>query len=151
MVLIQDVIEGFHRSGEKIVETLKDPKTAFFFVTTATPASKRSSENLVRQVSAMGYRIDSIFLNRGIPEAICIDLKEIFAENHHPLVKNGQVKRLYQRYLAERAVEDGLRKTMAELAGKNTSFRRLEEQNYELHSLNSIVKFSLEFERAEAH
>ena len=98
----------------------------------------------------MGYRIDSVFLNRGIPEAIASDLKKLFSEKIHSIVNNGQVKRLYQRYLAECAVQVSLRKIIAELAGEDTSFRRLEEQNYELHSIPSIVKFSLEFERAES-
>lgn len=150
LVLIQDVIEGFHRSGEKIIEILKDKRTVFFMVATATAASRRSTENLLKQVSAMGYKIDTVFLNRCIPDEVVHDLDLLAVEGTHPLLANDQVQKFLLRLAGERAAEAQIRQAVVAVCGSNTVFRRVEEQKNELHSLPSIISFSSAFDKARS-
>jgi anion-transporting ArsA/GET3 family ATPase len=145
LVLIQDVIEGFHKSGEKIVNILRSPSTAFFFVATATPAALRSSKNLISQVDGMGYRIDSVFLNRAVPRNIVDDLEKLVKNSEHPAARNPQILRLYERYKGELEVESTLAAVVKKTASGQVVFRRLEEQTDHLNTLESVAAFAQEF------
>lgn len=70
LVLMQEVIEGFHASGEKIVGLLRLPSTSFFLVTVPTPAATRSARNIAKALAALRYRSDALIINRCLPEDV---------------------------------------------------------------------------------
>lgn len=74
LVLMQEVIEGFHRSGEKIVELLHQGGTSFTLVTVPTLAAARAAVNLDTQLKDLGYRTGALIFNRRLPADVAIDL-----------------------------------------------------------------------------
>jgi anion-transporting ArsA/GET3 family ATPase len=69
ILLMQEVIEGFHKSGERVIEILKRPTTSFVLVTVPTRASCRSGEGLAQELKKLGYSLDGLVLNRCQPFA----------------------------------------------------------------------------------
>ena len=70
LILMQEVIEGFHKAGEGVIKLLRGPSTGFLLVTVPTKAAARSAEYLASQLFDMGYRLDALILNRCLPEEL---------------------------------------------------------------------------------
>ena len=70
ILLMQEVIEGFHASGERVLEILKRPGSSFVLVTVPTRAATRSAGHLAEQLVGMGYQLDGVVYNRGLPAAV---------------------------------------------------------------------------------
>lgn len=79
MVLIQEVIEGFNASGDKIVRLLRRPETAFVLVTVPNRTSGRSARNIARQLKDLGYGLEALLLNRCVPAVVAADLGAVAA------------------------------------------------------------------------
>lgn len=76
LVLIQDVIDGFQGSGQKVVTMLKRPDTALILVGAPTPASLRSLKSMANEVLEMGYGMTGILVNRLLPKSIVRTIAE---------------------------------------------------------------------------
>jgi hypothetical protein len=74
LVLIQEVIEGFHKSGERIVELLHKPSTGFLLVTVPTGAATRSAGHIADELARLGYHCDALVFNRCLPRAVAAAL-----------------------------------------------------------------------------
>ena len=70
IVLMQEVIEGFHASGERVLEILRRPSSSFVLLSVPTKAATRSAEHLGRELAGLGYALDGLILNRCLPEAV---------------------------------------------------------------------------------
>lgn len=70
ILLMQEVIEGFHASGERVLEILRRPSSSFVLVALPTQASTRSGEHLVSQLNQMGYALDGVIFNRCLPAGV---------------------------------------------------------------------------------
>lgn len=77
LVLVQEVIEGFNRSGEKVVQLLHRETTGFFLVTTPTNTSARSASNIASALARLGYGLDLVVVNRCLPPAIAETLVNV--------------------------------------------------------------------------
>ena len=74
LVLMQDVIQGFHKSGELTTTLLKRPDTGFILVSVPTPTARRSIENLGTQLKSFGYNPVALLLNRCLPDSVTEEL-----------------------------------------------------------------------------
>ncbi len=74
LVLMQDVIEGFHKSGEKTVDLLKREDTGFVLVSVPTQTAMRSINNIATQLTQMQYKACALLLNRCLPQNVATDL-----------------------------------------------------------------------------
>lgn len=70
LVLMQEVIEGFHRSGERVVATLKSKDTGFVMVTIPMENACRSAGFLAGQLSVLGYSCKGLIFNRCLPRDV---------------------------------------------------------------------------------
>ena len=75
LILMQDVIEGFHKSGEATSELLHRATTSFVFVSVATHGAKRSVQNLANHLRSHGYYPDLLLVNRCLPALVTEDLQ----------------------------------------------------------------------------
>ena len=80
ILLMQQVIEGFHSSGEKIKKTLAKSDSGFVLVSVCQNASLRSGRYLSRQLVSLGYSLDGVFFNRSLPNAVEKNIHKIESE-----------------------------------------------------------------------
>lgn len=75
LVLLQDVIEGFHQAGKKVSEILDDHNTRFILVTSAKKAPIRSATMIVEQLNTMGKSLHLTIVNRSLPQSVTNSLE----------------------------------------------------------------------------
>lgn len=66
MLLMQEVLAGFNRAGEQIVETLKDERSTFLLVNAPRQDAVNLSLQIQEEVAAMGYRVKGTIWNRDV-------------------------------------------------------------------------------------
>ncbi|MBM4251746.1 MAG: ArsA family ATPase [Deltaproteobacteria bacterium] len=84
LLLIQEVIQGFHKSGEHIVEMLHRESTAFTLVTAPTEAAVRSSRGIVEELDKSSYLLKAVIFNRCLPKPV-IEQAQLLATQHPAL------------------------------------------------------------------
>jgi hypothetical protein len=132
LVLMQEVIEGFHRSGEKIVALLHEPSTRFMLVTVPTHAAARSAANIASQLAAMDYRVGLLLLNRCLPAAVAAEVGPASAA---PLVPAWD-QALARRAAGEKTVRSAI---LGALAGNVPLTLTLEDQETEVGSVAAVM------------
>lgn len=70
LVLIQEVIEGFHQAGEKTAGLLRLTSTNFVIVTVATSAAARSTVHVAQALTDYKYRTAAVLINRRLPALV---------------------------------------------------------------------------------
>ena len=70
LLLMQEVISGFHSSGEHIVKLLHSPDTSFLMVTAPTEAATRSATGILTELKNIGYSLNAILFNKCLPPAV---------------------------------------------------------------------------------
>jgi anion-transporting ArsA/GET3 family ATPase len=136
LVLMQEVIEGFHRSGEKVVQTLKDKRTGFVMISVPLENSCRSTSFIADQLSLLGYSCDGLILNRCLPHAVV----DAATSSSHSEVKSFiQDRATNQTALATRLAID-LQKRFPALV-----VQKMEEFQNDLGSVDGMINFSRKF------
>ena len=64
LYIMDDVIKGFHASGNQVLELLKSADTSFGVVSSPFPASMRAVENIMQELHNDGFPLDFALLNR---------------------------------------------------------------------------------------
>lgn len=70
IILMQEVIEGFHASGERVLEILRRPSSSFVLVSVPTKSATRSAAHLGDELGQLGYALDGLILNRCLPTSV---------------------------------------------------------------------------------
>jgi arsenite-transporting ATPase len=110
LILVQEVIEGFNRSGERVVQLLHRETTGFFLVTTPTKTSARSATNIAGELAKLGYGLDLVAVNRCLPEPVAAAVAHVATGD--TLVPLDDLEALARRRAAEVAVETKLEALM---------------------------------------
>jgi anion-transporting ArsA/GET3 family ATPase len=144
LVLMQEVIQGFHKTGERVIETLRDRKTAFILVSVPTRAAERSTIFLADQLTEMDYRVDGLVINRCLPppssEGLEADLR-ILRENSG----DRAVEFVRARMSGEEMVIGNLLKNLSSSRKKSRLVVRIDEQGKDFHDLSSLVVLARSF------
>lgn len=139
ILLMQEVIEGFHRSGERVLEILRRDSTSFVLVCVPHKAAARAAEALSGELRSMGYVLEGAVFNRCLPRAVIQDLDRVSPE---------ELIILKARAKSEDQVIGSL---SHEIHSQQDSARlwelRVDEQTEDIHSINGILKFSELFGR----
>ncbi|MEZ4743022.1 MAG: ArsA-related P-loop ATPase [Bdellovibrionota bacterium] len=145
LVLLQEVIEGFHKTGERIVTILNRPDTGFFLVSVPALASGRSAKNLARQIVNMGFSLDLVLFNRCLPARIVNLLND---NKDTSAIKNKVqlLEKLAKRLEGEQSSIAHISNSLNDYTDRNVPIHRIEEQDYDLHSGEGIYRFSQDFE-----
>jgi len=130
LILVQEVVQGFHQSGEAIVRLLRREDTSFCMVAVPTSASSRSSLSVAEELFKLGYSCDLVLLNRCLPADVRVAL-----ENMTDISSGSEMEVLHRRLLAENHV----RRRLADLAKGSAAFLTIPEQPFEIHSLSSLI------------
>lgn len=84
LILMQQVIEGFHENGQRIKSLLSDPGTFFFLVSTPNQTSFDTAQFLKRELAAKNYPLYGWVFNRTIGS----ELKKSIAAYKNLVEKN---------------------------------------------------------------
>jgi hypothetical protein len=138
LVLMQQVIVGFHRAGSAIKDTLSRPSTRFVFATTLTPAAQRATLNLARQLEKLGYRVDQVIFNRCLPAALREEIARFIAA-HGEVALPATLAAVFRQAHGEQVRQATILKQVG------ASSRMMIEENAELGSIDELMKFSRQF------
>lgn len=133
LVLIQDIIEGFHKSGEQILKILHEQTTAFVLVTVPTFGASRSAENIGHQLTNLDYQCDLLLINKNIPTSVASALE------HLKNTGDEAIKALNQRMDGEITVTQGLHKKLS-TDNKRLTVLSLPELDFELQNAEAISR-----------
>jgi anion-transporting ArsA/GET3 family ATPase len=75
LVLMQQVVAGFHRAGSATQATLKHARTRFLLVTKVQRAALRAAASLNDELRSLGYTVDQVIFNRTLPPAVAEELR----------------------------------------------------------------------------
>ena len=149
LVLMQQVIEGFHKSGEKLLETLHSKETGFVLVTSCHNAALRSAKNLAEQLVAYGYALDGVIFNKCMPLNLTGKSSSYLEEdqtgvneqpNFHCLIET-----LHQVYKREKDAAQYYVGLLNKQYDLSPFAIKVPERLHSLHSLEEIYRFSFAF------
>ena len=140
LLLMQEVIEGFHKTGEQVVTILQDKKTAFILVAVPTRAAERSAVFLADQLAEMDYRVDGLVINRCLPVASAAELANV-ATSLPPAARDF----VNVRYSGEDKVIGNLIKNLSSSRKKNRLVVRIEDQGADFHDMDGLTRLALSF------
>jgi anion-transporting ArsA/GET3 family ATPase len=134
ILLMQEVIEGFHRAGERVLGILKRSSTSFVLIAAPHKAAARAAKALATELDTMGYRLDGLVFNRCLPAGVLTDLGGLDATDHAILSTRAR---------SEDKIIDDLAGFVAVRAGGVDAWTlRVDEQAGDLQTMDGIVKFS---------
>lgn len=134
VLLMQEVIDGFHRSGERVLQILKRDSTSFVLVSSPNRAAARAATALSQELARMGYDLDGLIFNRCLPK----ELLETVEQN-----SSDELIILKARLKAEDDVVKELRSAVARLQSGGKAWDvKISDQSYDIHSLEGILNFS---------
>ena len=140
LMLMQNVIDGFHLAGEKVKKTLESEKTGFVLVTVPGNASKRSAMNLLKSLNSMKYYLDAIIFNK------CFSLVKNCKKSDFNDISEKNIKTYMQsRYLKEGVLVSDLLDFVEGLFGYSSIFLNISEKNHTLHTPQAMKELSKDF------
>lgn len=146
LVLMQEVIAGFHKAGEHIVKLLHQRDTSFLVVTVPTPSAARSAQHITTLLATLRYRCDALVFNRCLPEAVALDLMRFEGDGKsqvEALKDEPALKSLLRRLHGERTV---MRSLAAQVGGQaeTPDLHTLADQERDLNNLDAILDLARE-------
>lgn len=134
VLLMQEVIDGFHRSGERVLQILKRDSTSFVLVSAPNRAAARAASSLSQELIRMGYDLDGLIFNRCLPKELLETVEQNISDEF--VILKARVK-------AEDDVVKELRSAVARLqSGGKPWDVKISDQSYDIHSLEGILNFS---------
>lgn len=140
LVLIQQVIDGFHSASEGILKILRDDSTAFFLVTAPTPSGLRTGLALGTQLHEIAYKLEALILNRMLPHDIAREIPDTLPQDEAFLSK------LLHRKMNEEHVLTTLLTHLGKIHARDLHAIRIEEKDYSIHNPSSVYEFAKSFE-----
>lgn len=140
ILLMQEVIEGFHRSGERVLEILRRDSTSFVLVCVPHKAAARAAGALSNELRGMGYALEGAVFNRCLPRSVIDDLNRSSAEELVILKARAKSEDQIIQNLAQEIHVPQDSEKLWQL--------RVDEQTEDIHSINGILKFSELFGRS---
>lgn len=141
LVLMQQVVAGFHRAGGAIRETLQGENTRFLLVTRLQEASLRSARTFARELYRLGYEIDQVVFNRALPRNIAEAVANLSKEAANEPVIATIIRRCAEENRLEREIKKDLLATFAKQSIRSVKI----DESSPPSTLSSLVNFSLQF------
>ncbi len=140
LLLMQEVIDGFHRTGEQVVATLQDKKTAFILVAVPSRAAERSALFLADQLSEMDYCVDGLVINRCLPTVPAPELTGVIDSLPAETIKFVEARRA-----GEDSVVGNLLKNLVSSKKKPRIVIRIDDQGADFHDMQGLTKLAQSF------
>ena len=145
LVLIQQVIDGFHTASEKILKTLKDNTSSFLLVTAPSPSGLRTGLALGSQLHEIGYRLDALVLNRVLPQDIAHEVPQNLDASEAS--SRIYLSKLRQRKMNENHAKEELVAKLGKVHAQELLKIEIEEKDYGIHNPSSVYQFAKSFSR----
>ena len=148
LALMQQVIEGFHQSSEKILQSLRSEDTGFVLVAACQASSYRSAKFLTDRLLSLGYTLDGAIFNRTLPLQLDGEMANIEKSSHlcESLRKSPLFANLQALRAREKSICSSFEQYLHQYHSKNSFVLRISEHTGSLHSLENICDFSLKFQ-----
>ena len=134
ILLMQEVIEGFHRSGERVLRILQQDSTSFVLVAVPHKSAARAAEALQAELRSMGYELDGAVFNRCLPLPVREDLSRL-ADDELVILR---ARAREEDQIIDR-LSNGIRISQK---SKGVWELRVDEQTSDIHSMAGILSFS---------
>lgn len=143
LLLMQEVIAGFHQTGEQVVSTLQSDQTAFVLVAVPTRAAERSAIFLADALAEMDYRVDAMVINRCLPGSSEPDsIRQLIAATS---ISDGLGKFVKARLEGELAVIGNLVKNLSSSHKKSRLVVRIDDQGSDFHDIDGLMRLAQSF------
>lgn len=143
LLLMQEVITGFHQTGEQVTATLQSSETAFVLVAVPTRAAERSALFLAGALAEMDYRVDAMVINRCLPGSD--DPKAI-----EQVLAGSQVSTVIKDFInirlaGELSVIGNLLKNLSSGRNKGRVVVRIDDQGADFHDIAGLTRLAQSF------
>ena len=127
LVLLQEVIVGFHRGGERVLSILRSDLTQFILVSQIAPSAERNSGGFLNDLRNLGYEASTIVYNRLLPPSVTE-----YLEDRLNSVDADALDPISKRFIFER----DRRRNMLEEDPQTIAIKKvfIHEQEHSLHS-----------------
>ncbi len=142
LVLLQDVIEGFHRAGQTVQSILADRRTKYILIAASRRAPVRSASMIVEQLHAMGKSVALTIINREMPVAV---KQVLLASSEQDLAADARyaaILNLRRRAQSSTTVSAALARRQFELWHRLPLWLEVPESNEDLCSSSELLKLS---------
>lgn len=136
VLLMQEVIEGFHASGERVLEILRRPSSSFVLVTIPTKAATRAGQYMGDELARLGYALDGVVFNRCLPASVIAALTSSDASEYAVLQTRKAGESRCVKQLKEHLSANPRNQSLWDV--------RVDELDGDLLSAAGIVKFAEE-------
>lgn len=141
ILLMQEVIDGFHRSGERVLEIIKRDSTSFILIAVPHKAAARAAESLTRELNRLGYSLEGAVFNRCLPRLVRCGLEGSTGSD-------GAILRA--RSVLEDQVIASLSKDIHDPKKNVNAWElRIDDQVDDIHSMDGILRFSKFFAQSQ--
>lgn len=151
LVLMQDTIEGFHKSSERITEILHYDSTKFLLVTALHTASHRSTLHILKEISERNFQIDLVLINRTIPDAAKDSIAKLPLFYPNTDEANPLLSALYNKHLTSEQIKEALVSKLQTQANKHIAFADFPERTYPLQNIEELSRFATELSLTQTH
>lgn len=141
LVLMEDIIQGFHHAGSRVAKLLRLETTQFLLVSAPTGASCRSAEEIAIRLKKEGFPLRTVLMNRVLPSELqnAVQVWERQDIDAGPFQEEMTSLRNAVRWGGE--FSERLRRHAAHLF-PNLSFVTIEEQSEMIHSRAAILRLA---------
>lgn len=141
LVLMEDIIQGFHHAGSRVAKVLRLDTTQFLLVSSPTGASCRSAAEIAARLKKEGFSLRTILMNRVISSELqrAVDVWERQDIDAGPFQE--EMVSLHNAVKWGNEFSERLRREAAHHFPR-LSFVAIEEQKELVHSREAILRLS---------
>lgn len=145
VMLMQSVIEGFHETGQSVLNTLRSNSTQFLLITKPSHQGGRTALSMAEQLYGMSFDLHGVMLNRCLPKKVLAQVPEALKNEDlcpedsalHKMVSN-----VGDRYESELKLANLLETDLEKIFGKSIPVWELVDQTISLHSVEGMLALS---------
>ncbi len=134
VLLMQEVIDGFHRSGERVLDILRRSSTSFVLVSAPNKAAARAATTLCGELGKLGYELEGAVFNRCLPAALRVESSA--CQTADATIVKTRAKG------EDQVIESLTRQLNASGKARSIWVLRVDEQSGDIHSMSGILEFS---------
>ncbi len=151
LVLMQDTIEGFHKSSERITEILKQESTKFMVVTALHSASRRSTLHILEEIKVRKFRADLLLMNRTLPTEVDESIAKLPTVYSETETINPMLVALYNMHKSKKQIQRSLIEAIKSPGNLSVPYTLFAERAYALDNAEAIKDFSIELSKSQVY
>ena len=140
VVLMQQVIEGFHHTGQDVLDTLHRQDARFLLITKPSYQGGRTAVAMAEQLYEMSFDLHGVMVNRCFPAEVANELTQL---NLLDNVNTRQItKQLHEKLQGQLSIVENVKDRLENIYGKMVPVWKLKEQTRPLHNAKAMVELA---------